>query len=90
MDKDKTRFNVHLDLSKAFDTLDHAILIDKLNYYGINQNKVNLFERYLTIVSSLLALMVQNQNFYKCALVCHRVLLLVLYCLLFIWMTSNI
>ncbi len=43
----ETPFNVYLDLSKAFDILDHSILINKLKYYGSNQNELNLFHSYL-------------------------------------------
>ena len=36
-----------LDLSKAFDTLDHNILIHKLQYYGILNTELNFFKKYL-------------------------------------------
>ena len=35
MDKGNIPINIYLDMSKAFDILDHRILIAKLRYYGI-------------------------------------------------------
>ena len=47
LDKGTTPINVYLDLSKAFDTLDHNILVHKLKYYGIEGTSLRLFESYL-------------------------------------------
>ncbi len=48
MDKNDIPINIYLDISKAFDTLDHTILLEKLNYYGINGVALKLMESYLT------------------------------------------
>ncbi len=48
LDKGETPFNVYLDLSKAFDTLDHGILLYKLEYYGIKHNELKFINIYLT------------------------------------------
>ena len=47
MDKNKIPLNIYLDLSKAFDTLDHAILLDTLFHYGIRGNPLKLISSYL-------------------------------------------
>ena len=38
---------VMIDLKKAFDTVDHAILLHKLKMYGFNDRAVKWFENYL-------------------------------------------
>ena len=48
MDKGKTPLAIFLDFSKAFDTLDHEILLYKLKYYGIKDKALFLFRNYLT------------------------------------------
>ncbi len=48
MDKKHTSINIFLDLSKAFDTLDHTILLEKLKYYGIAAIAYKLMESYIT------------------------------------------
>ncbi len=48
IDKSNTPVNMFLDLSKAVDTLDHKILHNKLNYYGINGVSLKLMQNYLT------------------------------------------
>ena len=46
-DKGMTTSLVLLDFSRAFDTLDHAMLLAKLKYFGLSERAVKLFSSYL-------------------------------------------
>ena len=48
MDMGKVPTNIYIDLSKAFDTLDHSILLDKLTYYGVCGLENLLLRNYLS------------------------------------------
>ena len=48
IDKKEITIGVFIDLSKAFDTVNHEILLKKLQYYGIRGVALNWFEDYLS------------------------------------------
>ena len=48
IDKDEFSIGIFVDLSKAFDTLNHDILLQKLEYYGIRGIPLKWFKSYLS------------------------------------------
>ncbi len=48
IDNNEYTIGIFVDLSKAFDTVDHKILISKLNHYGIRGTPLMWFADYLS------------------------------------------
>ena len=49
--KFKIPINFHIDLSKAFDSLRHDILLDKLTYYGLTNPARKLLKQSYPVCS---------------------------------------
>lgn len=48
IDEEKDAVPLFLDLSKAFDTVNHSILLSKLDLYGLLDNMNQRFRSYLS------------------------------------------
>ena len=48
LEKGETPCCIFLDFAKAFDTVNHSILLHKLNHYGIRGKALDVIESYLT------------------------------------------
>ena len=48
LDEDKFACGVLIDLQKAFDTVNHNVLLSKLYYYGVKGTSHQWFKSYLT------------------------------------------
>ena len=56
---------VYLDIAKAFDTVNHDILLRKLEYYGFRANTLMWFESYLKNRKQYVSVRDQNSNQYE-------------------------
>ena len=48
LDNNKNVISIFIDLTKAFDTVDHKILLHKLSYYNFSHNSIALINNYLS------------------------------------------
>ena len=61
LDNNSFACGVFIDLQKAFDTVDHKILLHKLNYYGIRGKVNDWFKSYLSNRKQFVSINVLNQ-----------------------------
>ena len=52
MNQNFSPVNIYIDLCKAFDCLDHAILLSKLKYYGLNDNVIKIFKKKIYLIET--------------------------------------
>ena len=48
LDKDNMTVILSTDLSAAFDTVDHSVLIQKMEHYGVRDKEAKLINSYLS------------------------------------------
>ena len=63
---------VFLDLKKAFDTVNHSILISKLDNYNFAEKTLAWFKSYLLNREQCVAINNQSRHFFKPKLEFHR------------------
>ena len=62
LDKDKFACGVFLDFQKVFETVNHKILISKLERYGIRGLPLHLFQNYLEKRTQFVEINKQSSN----------------------------
>jgi len=65
LNNSKNTLAVFLDFSKAFDSVNHQILIDKLNHYGIRGTTLSLINSYLSNRTQYVQYNSENSNILK-------------------------
>ena len=65
-------YALYLDFSKAFDSVSHATLLEKLRLFGIGGSLLRLLSRYLTNRVQCVKLNILYQRHYQSPVVCLR------------------
>ena len=70
LEDNNTTMAVLLDLSKAFDTIDHGLLLNKLAHYGVRGIALEWFRSYLANISQFVCYC--DAESAKCMFMCYR------------------
>ena len=62
LDEKKFACGVFVDFQKAFDTVNHDILVSKLDHYGVRETENNWFKSYLTGRSQFVSILGFDSN----------------------------
>ena len=62
LDSGRTVISLFLDFSKAFDSINHGILLDKLQRYGIRGTVLSWFKSYLSDRKQYVSINNENSN----------------------------
>lgn len=54
-----------VDLSKAFDSVSHNVLLDKLDFYGVHNSQLNFFKSYLCDRLNMVVIGNEHSSFQK-------------------------
>jgi len=55
---------IQTDLSATFNTVDHLIMIQKLDFYGVRGKTLNIIDSFLNIDNNMLLSTAESQTFY--------------------------
>ena len=78
LDSKKFCFGIFIDLHKAFDTVNHNVLLKKVEHYGIRGTALHWFESYLTNRKQYVSVNGSNSSCLNVTLGFHRIQSLVL------------
>ena len=84
MGNDEVAFMAFIDFKKAFDLIDHQVLLTKLQSYRVGDSAMKWFTSYITGSRNLWPLMDSSQVACLLITVCRRVQYWVLYCSFYI------
>ena len=62
IDSGKSGCGIFIDLRKAFDTVNHEILLNKLEHYGIRGNMLKWFQSYLSYLKQYVSVSGQSSE----------------------------